>query len=175
MANALGLDRCATFPICHAFIDCDTMSCFGSSGKRIAWDMWSAYDEVTPAFCTLAATPENVDHWLCPLERLLVLLYDCTSTQEFVNGTRKQSIQKGRAIVLRHKQYLYSSSNSGILKVWTKIRFISRHLIKWRTRRSTKVTCHIFHNSAIGCPNIYIYFVNKITALRGVGHAIYDH
>ena len=114
MANALGLDRCATFPMCYAFIGCDTMSCFGSRSKRTARDMWSAYDEVTPAFCTLAATPETVYHWLCPLERLLVLLYDCTSSQEFVNGARKQSIQKGRAIVLRHKQYL-SSTQSGLL------------------------------------------------------------
>ena len=55
-----------------------------------ACDMWSAYDEVTPAFCALAATPETVDDWLCPLERLLVLQYDFTSSPEFVNRVRKQ-------------------------------------------------------------------------------------
>ena len=78
--------------------------------------MWSAYDEVTPAFCALAVTPATVDDWLCPLERLLVLLYDCTSSQEFVNGARKQFTQKGRAIVLRHKQYLSRTQNGLLTK-----------------------------------------------------------
>ena len=50
----------------------------------------------------------TVYDWLCPLERLLVLMYD------FGNGARKQFTQKGRAIVLRHKQYL-SSTQSGLL------------------------------------------------------------
>jgi len=67
-----------------------------------------------PAFCALAATPETVENWLCPRERLLVLLYACTSSQEFVNGAREKFTQKGRAIVLRHKQYL-SSTQSGLL------------------------------------------------------------
>ena len=113
MANALGLDRCVTLPMFHTFTGCDTVSCFGSRGKRTAWDMWSAYDEVTPAFCTLAATPENVDNWLCPLEQLL---YDCISSPEFVNGVRKQFTQKGRAIVLRHKQYLSSTQSELLTK-----------------------------------------------------------
>ena len=97
MANALGLDRCVTLRLFHAFTGWYMVSCFGSSGKRTAWDMWSAYDEVTPAFCALAATPETVDNWLCPLEQF-VLLYDCTSSQKFVNGARKQFTQKGRAV-----------------------------------------------------------------------------
>ena len=114
MTNALGPDQCVTLPMVDAFTSCDTVSCFGSRGKRSAWDMWSAFAEVTPALCTLAATPETVDNWLCPRERLLVLLYACTSSQEFVNGAREQFTQKGRAIVLRHKQYL-SSTQSGLL------------------------------------------------------------
>ena len=114
MANALGLDRCVTLPMFHAFTGCNMVSCFGSRGKRTAWDMWSAYDEVTPAFCAFAATPETVDNWLCPLERLRVLLYDCTSSPEFFNGVQKHFTQKGRAIVLRHKQY-FSSTQSGLV------------------------------------------------------------
>ena len=105
MANALGLDRCVTFPMFHAFIDCDTMSCFGSKGNRTAWDIRSAYDEVTPAFCALAASPETVDHWLCPPERLLVLLYDCTSV-------RNLSMELGSS---QHKKVeLLSSDTSSI-------------------------------------------------------------
>ena len=58
----------------------------------------------------------SVDDWLSPPERLLVLLYDCTSSQEFVNGVRKQFTQKGRAIVLRHKLYLSSTQNRLLTK-----------------------------------------------------------
>ena len=99
MADALGPDRCVALPMFHAFTGCDTVSCFGGRGKRTAWNMWNAYDEVTPAFCALAAIPETVEHWLGPLERFVVLLYDRTNSQEFVNGARKQLFtQKGRAI-----------------------------------------------------------------------------
>ena len=102
-----------TLPMLHAFTGCDTLSYSKGKGKLTAWDR-SAYDEVTPAFCALTATSETVDTWLCPLERLLVLLYDSTSSQEFVNGARKQFTQKGRAIILRHKRYL-SSIQRGLL------------------------------------------------------------
>ena len=70
MANAFGPDRYVALPVCRAFTCCDTVSCFGERGKRAAWDIWNAYDEVTPAFCTLAATLESVGNWLGPLERL---------------------------------------------------------------------------------------------------------
>ena len=99
MADALGPDRCVALPMFHACTSCDTVSCFGGRGKRTAYDMWNAYDEVTSAFCALAATPETVENWLGPLERFVVLLYDRTSSQECVNGARKQLFtQKGRAI-----------------------------------------------------------------------------
>ena len=65
-------------------------------------------------FCALAANSETVDNWLCSLERLLVLLYDCTSSQGCVKGARKQFTQTYKAIVLLHKQYL-SSKQSGLL------------------------------------------------------------
>ena len=35
MANALGSDRCVALPMFHAFTVCDTVSCFGGSGKRM--------------------------------------------------------------------------------------------------------------------------------------------
>ena len=90
--------------LCQCFMP-SLVSCFGSRGKRTACGV--SNDEVTPAFCALAATPATVDDWLCSL-------YDCTSSQEFVNGARKQFTQIGRAIVLRHKQYL-SRTQSGLL------------------------------------------------------------
>ena len=78
MANPLCPDRCVAWPKFHAFTGCDTVSCFGGKGKRTAWDIWNAYDEVTPAFCALAATPESVENWLGLLERFVALLYDRT-------------------------------------------------------------------------------------------------
>ena len=119
------------FAMSHAFrlSGCDMLSYFRGRGKWTAWDMWSVYDEVTPAFCALAATPETADDWLCTLERLLVLLYDCTSSQEFVNGARKQFIQNVKLL-----QHYLSSTQSGLLtkpvtvghKRWS--RFRSFHL-----------------------------------------------
>ena len=53
LANALGLDRCVTLTMFHAFTAGDTVSCFGSRGKRTARDMWNAYDEVILALCAL--------------------------------------------------------------------------------------------------------------------------
>ena len=99
IARALGPDRCRALPMFHAFTGCDTVSCFGGRGKRTAWDTWKAYDSVTPAFCSLAATPESIESSIKPLERFVILLYDRTSSLECVNQSRKQLFtQKGRSI-----------------------------------------------------------------------------
>ncbi|KAG0724206.1 hypothetical protein GWK47_041118 [Chionoecetes opilio] len=85
----------------HAFTGCDTVSCFGGRGKKTAWDTWTTYGDVTPAFCALGAMPDPraIDEWMQPLERFVVLLYDRTSTEEGVNQARKQLFsKKGRAI-----------------------------------------------------------------------------
>lgn len=99
MARALGPDKCIALPMFHAFTGCDNVSFFGGRGKKTAWDTWKAFDDVTPAFCTLAATPDSVDDSMKPLERFVVLLYDRTSSQDSVNQARKQLFtQKGRTI-----------------------------------------------------------------------------
>ena len=83
----------------HGFTGCDTVSFFGARGKRTAWDTWKAYDDVTPALCSLATTPESVESFIKPLERFVILLYDRTSNLECVNQARKQLFtQKGRSI-----------------------------------------------------------------------------
>ena len=115
MADALGPDRCVALPMFHAFTGFDRVSCFGGRGKRTAWDMWNAYDEVTPAFCALAATPETIENWRGLLERFVVLLYDRTSSQEFVNGARSSHRKvELLTVFLRHKQH-FSSTQSGLL------------------------------------------------------------
>ncbi len=56
-------------------------------------------DDVTPAFCALAATPDPVDNSMKSLERFVVLLYDRTSNQDSCNQEHKQLFtQKGRGI-----------------------------------------------------------------------------
>lgn len=101
MAVALGPNKCRGLPFFHAFTGCDTVSCFSGRGKKTAWQTWKACDEVTSAFCALAATPtiSTVNDYMDPLERFVVLLYDRTSSQEHVNETRKHLFtQSGRSI-----------------------------------------------------------------------------
>ena len=60
-----------------------------------------AFEEVTPAFCSLASMPDPsyTDIQLSILEHFVVLLYDCTSSTIQVNEARKQIFtQKGRSI-----------------------------------------------------------------------------
>ena len=79
----------------------DTVSCFGGRGKKMAWEIWNRYEDVTPAFCALGTSPspQSIDDWLGQLEQFVVLLYDRTSSQVSVNEARKQLFtQKGRAI-----------------------------------------------------------------------------
>ena len=99
MARALGPDQCIALPTFHAFTGCDTVSSFCGRGKKTAWDTWMTLDDVTRAFCALANTPDAIDDWMEPLEQFVVLLYDCTSSQESVNQARKQLFtQKGRGL-----------------------------------------------------------------------------
>ncbi len=99
MARALGPDLCIALPMFHAFTGCDTVSSIGGRGKKTTWDTWTTFDDVTRAFCALAATPADIDDWMKPVERFVVLLYDRSSSQESVNQSRKQLFaQKGRTI-----------------------------------------------------------------------------
>ena len=75
----------------------NNVSCFGGRGKKTAWDTWKAFDDVTPAFCALAATLDSVDDSMKSLEQFVMLLYDHTSNQDSVKQARKQLFtQKGR-------------------------------------------------------------------------------
>ncbi len=92
----------------HAFTGCDNVSCFGDRGKKTAWDTWKAFDDVTPAFCALAATPDSVYNSMKSLERFVVLLYDHTSNQDSVKQPHKQLFtQKGRALTQHTKRAAY--------------------------------------------------------------------
>lgn len=70
IAKALGPDRCVALPMFHAFTGCDTVSCFGDRSKKTAWDTWTTYGDITPAFCSLVTMPDPhaFDKWMQPLE-----------------------------------------------------------------------------------------------------------
>ena len=116
IAKVLGPDWCIALPMFHAFTECDKASFFGGKGERTAWDTWKAYKEVAPAFCALAARPtrQTVQEWFGPLERFVILLYDCSSSQECVNEARKQLFTQKKGGQLRvchlHKLHLLSIS-----------------------------------------------------------------
>ena len=85
----------------YAFTGCDTVSYLGDENKNSAWDTWKACKELPLAFCALAArlAPQNIQDWFGPLERVVILLYDWSSSQECVNEARKQLLtQKERTI-----------------------------------------------------------------------------
>ena len=58
IATILGPDRCTAQPVLRAFSGCDTVSSFADCGKKIVWETWMAFEEVTPAFCFLALMPD---------------------------------------------------------------------------------------------------------------------
>ena len=70
------VERYAALPVFHAFIDCNTVSFFVGRGQKTVWHVWMAYDTVTAAFSTLAATPdtESIDDCMPILEQFVVLL-----------------------------------------------------------------------------------------------------
>ena len=72
-----------------------------SAGDLIAQDAQYQYHIILSAFCALAArtTPQTIDTWIERVERFVVLLYDRTSSQMYVNSARKELFTlKGRTI-----------------------------------------------------------------------------
>ncbi len=101
IAQALSPDKYVALPMFHAVTRCDTVSFFGGRGKKTAWDTWKVYQDVTPAFCAIMTRPtlQTIEEWLWPLERFVVLLYDRTSSLNYVSEAKMQLFtQKGRAI-----------------------------------------------------------------------------
>ena len=73
---------------------CDTTSAFWGKGKKSFWQAWMAFEEVTDTFVYLASHPfepldSNCENF-CKIERLIVLVYDKTSTSLSINQTRRE-------------------------------------------------------------------------------------
>ena len=61
---------------------CDEISFFAGRGKKVAWNTWMQFDELTIALHAVSSCPskEGVNVAFPPIERFVVLLYDRTST-----------------------------------------------------------------------------------------------
>ena len=70
--------------------------------EKPARDTCTTYEDINPGFIALGNMPDlsAIYEWTQQLERFVVPLYDCTSTEEGVNQARKRLFsKKGRAIV----------------------------------------------------------------------------
>ncbi len=78
----------------------DTVSSFGTKGKKTAWTTWINYEDITPTFLALSAGPAHIkDEDVAMLERFTILLYNRTSTIVKIDEARQELFtKKGRAM-----------------------------------------------------------------------------
>jgi hypothetical protein len=93
IASILGPGKASVLPMFHALTGCDTVSFFGGSGKKTAWDVWDVFTDLTPALQTLKESPEDEDS-IAKVERFVVLMYDRTSNTMEVNQARQELFSK---------------------------------------------------------------------------------
>ena len=80
IATSLDPDKSRSIPIFHAYTGCDTVSSFGTEGKKSAWETWKVFEEAIPTFLGLSSGPEEKTDYNVPvLGRLTIVLYDQTS------------------------------------------------------------------------------------------------
>ena len=94
LSTSLGTKSLQALPMHHAISGCDTASTFWGKGKKSLWQAWKAFEEVTDTFAYLASPPfepldSNCENFR-KIERLIVLVYDKTSTSLSINQTRRE-------------------------------------------------------------------------------------
>ena len=95
IATALGPDKSRSLPIFHAYMGCDTVSSFGTKGKKLAWETWKVFEEATPTFLALSSGPADItDDNVAVLERFTILLYGRTSDLTKIDEARKELFTK---------------------------------------------------------------------------------
>ena len=60
IASAIGSEKVKALPFFHALTGCDTTSTFAGRSKKTAWDIWTVFPDVTPAFISLSAEPQTL-------------------------------------------------------------------------------------------------------------------
>ena len=94
LSTSLGTKRSQALPMLHSISGCDTTSAFWGKGKKSFWQAWMAFEEVTDTFVYLASHPfeplgSNCENFR-KVERLIILVYDKTSTSLSINQTRRE-------------------------------------------------------------------------------------
>ena len=101
--SKIGSETSKILALFHAFSGCDTTSSFHGKGKKSAWEALISFPEVKIAFQLMVAHlldafDEKAKHFAL-LERFTVILYDRTSTCNFVNKARQELFcQKNRSL-----------------------------------------------------------------------------
>jgi len=90
IAEALGKEKAVALRGFHAFTGCDEVSYIAYKGKKLAWNAWSSFPDVTKAFLAIShplqELPENV---LSLLEKFIIRLYDAKTKVADVNVVRR--------------------------------------------------------------------------------------
>ena len=93
VCSNLGDFKARALPGFHAFSGCDTTSQFYDKAKKLAWEAWKSYPEVTAAFNYMKEQPFKAIEQDSPTfklrERFTCVLYDKTSDLESVNEQRQ--------------------------------------------------------------------------------------
>lgn len=128
ICHSMGETKSLALPVFHSFTGCDTTSGFFGKGKKIAWEGWKCYPDVTEVFTHMALNPYiHLDYgsrYFQILERFTVILYNKTSILESVDEARMELFCHGnktmeklpptKAALLQHsKRAVYQAS------VWT--------------------------------------------------------
>ena len=84
---SLGPAKSRSLALFHSFTGCDTVSSFCGRGKKVAFEVWNAFPDITETFLCLGRNPSEVtEDQLSKIERYIVLLYDRTSDIDKVFG-----------------------------------------------------------------------------------------
>jgi len=94
-AASIGPQRAIALPMFYAYMGCNTVSSFATRGKKLSWQTWNAFDDVTATFLILGDTPGQIDdEAMAMLECFTVLLYDRTSDMDNIDEVRQQLFTK---------------------------------------------------------------------------------
>ena len=110
---SIGLKKSKGLPFFHAFTGCDIVSGFRGKGKKTAWQTWTVFDQASDVFCKLSQyLPAIDDADMKVLESFVIMMYDRSSTTDFVDDARLdmfarkqrpyEAIPPTRAALLQH-------------------------------------------------------------------------
>ena len=89
ICHALGQSKSLALPFFHGFTVCDTTSGFFGKGKKLAWQAWKCYPDVTTVFTHMALNHTDSQYFRL-LGRYTVVLYDKTSELDNVDTARME-------------------------------------------------------------------------------------